>query len=204
MNVQRTKFQVGAYYANPQSQAQYQLNSITKTTQTNIFTQNQHTAQPTEGFYTFPYTINQPIIYYQNEYITQPKQEIQALPFKNNKNTVYPCHSHSPTINTQINKITFITRPKPIFKLLKQSTGISQNEQKVIVSIAENIYQNKLTPINSKTAEEIKKILGGNWIVNIYNQDKPINMNNLQDNDYIYFKLDNLIYHICRIKKNQK
>ena len=93
-------------------------------------------------------------------------------------------------------------RPAPAFKLYRQGAGISPNEQQGIVSTAMAIYQSGLTPISNQTAKAIKKAVGGDWIVIVYGQGKPIdfNMTCVQGNDYMYFTLDNLAYQVCRLR----
>ena len=93
-------------------------------------------------------------------------------------------------------------RPKPVFKLYRQGSGISPNEQNGIVSTAMTVYQSGLTPISNQTAKAIKKAIGGDWIVIVYEQGKPIdfNMTCVQGNDYMYFSLDNLAYQVCRLR----
>ena len=63
------------------------------------------------------------------------------------------------------------------------------------------IYQSGLTPISNQTAKGIKKAIGGDWIVIVYEQGKPIdfNMTCVNGNDYMYFTLDNLAYQVCRL-----
>ena len=93
-------------------------------------------------------------------------------------------------------------RPQPAFRLLRQGSGISPNEQQGIVSTAMLVYQYGITPISNNTASRIKKTLGGDWIVIVYPEGKPIdfNMTCVQGNDYMYFTLDNMAYQVCRLR----
>jgi hypothetical protein len=93
-------------------------------------------------------------------------------------------------------------RPQPVFKLLRQGSGISPNEQQGIVSTAMLVYQYGITPISNNTASRIKKTLGGDWIVIVYPQGKPVdfNMTCVQGNDYMYFTLNELAYQVCRLR----
>ena len=88
------------------------------------------------------------------------------------------------------------------FKLLRRGSGITQNEQNNIVSTAQSIIQSGLTPISNKTAQGIKKKLGGDWLVIVYPEGKPIdfNMTCVQGNDYLYFTLGGNAYQVCRLK----
>lgn len=93
-------------------------------------------------------------------------------------------------------------KPQPVFKLLRQGSGISPNEQQGIVSTAMLVYQYGITPISNNTASRIKKTLGGDWIVIVYPQGKPVdfNMTCVQGNDYMYFTLNELAYQVCRLR----
>ena len=93
-------------------------------------------------------------------------------------------------------------KPQPAFKLLRQGSGISPNEQQGIVSTAMAVFQSGITPISNNTASRIKKTLGGDWIVIVYAQGKPVdfNMTCVQGNDYMYFTLDNMAYQVCRLR----
>ena len=93
-------------------------------------------------------------------------------------------------------------KPQPVFNLLRQGAGISPHEQQGIVSTAMLVYQYGITPISNNTASRIKKTLGGDWIVIVYPQGKPVdfNMTCVQGNDYMYFTLDNMAYQVCRLR----
>lgn len=93
-------------------------------------------------------------------------------------------------------------KPQPAFNLLRQGSGISPNEQQGIVSTAMLVYQYGITPISNNTASRIKKTLGGDWIVIVYPQGKPVdfNMTCVQGNDYMYFTLNELAYQVCRLR----
>ena len=93
-------------------------------------------------------------------------------------------------------------KPQPAFQLLRQGSGISPNEQQGIVSTAMLVYQYGITPISNNTASRIKKTLGGDWIVIVYPQGKPVdfNMTCVQGNDYMYFTLNELAYQVCRLR----
>ena len=88
------------------------------------------------------------------------------------------------------------------FKLLRRGSGITLNEQNAIVSTAMSIIQSGLSPISNKTAQGVKKKLGGDWLVIVYPQGKPIdfNMTCVQGNDYLYFTLGENAFQVCRLK----
>ena len=56
----------------------------------------------------------------------------------------------------------------PNVKIYKRGSGITLNEQQSIISCASNNYQNKITPLSNKTAQAVKNILGGDWLVIVY------------------------------------
>ena len=93
-------------------------------------------------------------------------------------------------------------KPQPVFRLLRQGSGISPHEQQGIVNTSMLVYQYGITPISNNTASRIKKTLGGDWIVIVYPEGKPVdfNMTCVQGNDYMYFTLDNMAYQVCRLR----
>ena len=93
-------------------------------------------------------------------------------------------------------------KPQPRFQLLRQGSGISPHEQQAIVTTAMAVYMSGISPISNNTASRIKKTLGGDWIVIVYAQGKPVdfNMTCVQGNDYMYFTLDNTAYQVCRLR----
>ena len=93
-------------------------------------------------------------------------------------------------------------KPQPAFRLLRQGSGISPHEQQAIVTTAMMVYMSGISPISNNTASRIKKSLGGDWIVIVYAQGKPVdfNMTCVQGNDYMYFTLDNTAYQVCRLR----
>ena len=135
---------------------------------------------------------------------TQQYQYQYQLPTTTQTTTTYTTTATTaiPTATTYTTGIPATgPRPKPVFKLFRQGSGISPHEQQGIVSTAMAIYQSGLTPISNQTAKAIKKAIGGDWIVIVYGAGKPIdfNMTCVQGNDYMYFTLDNLAYQVCRL-----
>ena len=95
-----------------------------------------------------------------------------------------------------------MTGAQPAFKLIRRGSGITANEQNAIASAAMEIIQNGTTPISNNTARAVKKKLGGDWLVIVYPEGKPIdfNMTCVQGNDYLYFTLDTTAFQVCRLK----
>jgi hypothetical protein len=87
------------------------------------------------------------------------------------------------------------------YQLIRRGNGITQNEENKIAQAAASVVQQGLTPLSNQTARAVKKVLGGDWLVIVYPQDKPIdfNMTCVQGNDYMYFTLNGNAYQVCRL-----
>ena len=87
-------------------------------------------------------------------------------------------------------------------KILRRGSGITANEQNGIISTAMSIIQSGLLPLSNKTAQGVKKKLGGDWLVIVYPQGKPVdfNMTCVQGNDYLYFTIGENAFQVCRLK----
>ena len=87
-------------------------------------------------------------------------------------------------------------------KILRRGSGITANEQNGITSTAMSIIQSGLLPLSNKTAQGVKKKLGGDWLVIVYPQGKPVdfNMTCVQGNDYLYFTIGENAFQVCRLK----
>ena len=165
---------------------QYTVQQQPTTDYTQSYTQQYTVQQPTTDYtqsYTQQYTVQQPTTDYTQAYTQQQTYTTTAS---------VPGFAQA----------GFAQKPQPAFKLLRQGSGISPNEQRGIVSTAMAVYQSGITPISNNTASRIKKTLGGDWIVIVYAQGKPVdfNMTCVQGNDYMYFTLDNMAYQVCRLR----
>ena len=87
------------------------------------------------------------------------------------------------------------------YKLIKRGNGITQNEENKIAQAAASVVQQGLSPLSNNTARAVKRVLGGDWLVIVYPEDKPIdfNMTCVQGNDYMYFTLKGNAYQVCRL-----
>ena len=94
------------------------------------------------------------------------------------------------------------TTTSPNVRVIRRGSGITMNEQQSIINCAINVYQNKIEPISNNTAKSVKKTLGGDWLVIVYPEGKPIdfNMTCVQGNDYLYFILDSWAFQVCRLR----
>ena len=94
------------------------------------------------------------------------------------------------------------TTTSPNVRVIRRGSGITMNEQQNIINCAVNVYQQKLEPISNNTAKAIKRSLGGDWLVIVYPEGKPIdfNMTCVQGNDYLYFIVDTWAFQVCRLR----
>ena len=231
MYTQGTDYQTGGTtttnYTTQQYNYQYQYQLPTTQTTTTTTTQKYTTTQPIS--YTEQITTSQPISYSQQYTVQQPSSDytqsytqqytVQQPTTDYTQSYTQQYTVQQPTTDytqayTQQQTYTttasvpgfaqagFAQKPQPAFKLLRQGSGISPNEQRGIVSTAMAVYQSGITPISNNTASRIKKTLGGDWIVIVYAQGKPVdfNMTCVQGNDYMYFTLDNMAYQVCRLR----
>ena len=214
MYTQGTDYQTGGTtttnYTTQQYNYQYQYQLPTTQTTTTTTTQKYTTTQPIS--YTEQITTSQPISYTQQYSVQQPTTDYtqsytQQYSVQQPTTDYTQAYTQQQTYTTTASvpgfaQAGFAQKPQPAFKLLRQGSGISPNEQRGIVSTAIAVYQSGITPISNNTASRIKKILGGDWIVIVYAQGKPVdfNMTCVQGNDYMYFTLDNMAYQVCRLR----
>ena len=198
---------------------QYQYQIPTQTTQTTTTQQYQFdipttTTTSTEQYQfdipttttttTEKYQFDIPITTSTQQFVSQPVTTTtvsQPVTFTQQFTTSQPV-TYTTTSTSAPGFVPGLMKPQPAFKLLKQGSGISPNEQQGIITTAMAVYQCGITPISNNTASRIKKTLGGDWIVIVYDQGKPIdfNMTCVQGNDYMYFTLDNTAYQVCRLR----
>ena len=210
-------------YTTQQYQYQYQYQMPTTTTTT---TTQEFTTQPVTFSTTQPvtYTTSQPVTYTTTQQYTVPttdytqtyttQQQTYTLP--STITTSIPTTITTSVPQTYTTQQVYTTtapqyaspflpspvKPQPRFQLLRQGSGISPHEQQAIVTTAMAVYMSGISPISNNTASRIKKTLGGDWIVIVYAQGKPVdfNMTCVQGNDYMYFTLDNTAYQVCRLR----
>ena len=120
-----------------------------------------------------------------------------------NTTTDYSASYAQPTYSTTESTFGTTASTAPAgFKLMRRGSGITANEQNGIVTTAQNVIKSGLLPISNKTAQGVKRNLGGDWLVIVYPEGKPIdfNMTCVQGNDYLYFILDGNAFQVCRLK----
>ena len=133
--------------------------------------------------------------------------EIPAQTYEAPAEPVYETTYEEPTTytipeTTQYVDTTQYTTTTPNVRVIRRGSGITMNEQQNIINCAINVYQNKIEPISNNTAKSIKKTLGGDWLVIVYPEGKPIdfNMTCVQGNDYLYFIMDTWAFQVCRLR----
>jgi len=96
----------------------------------------------------------------------------------------------------------YTTTASPNVRVIRRGSGITMNEQQNIINCAVSVYQQKLEPISNNTAKAVKGSLGGDWLVIVYPEGKPIdfNMTCVQGNDYLYFIVDTWAFQVCRLR----
>ena len=180
-------------------QYQYQMPTTTTTTTKTTkyttttpvtYTQQQFTTTSPVSYTEQQYTTTSPMSYTQQYTTSQPV-------YTTTQKTTYTTSVPTTTTTTT----TASMGAAPAVKLFRRGSGISANEQNGIISTAMAVFQNNILPLSNNTASRIKKIVGGDWLVIVYPQEKPIdfNMTCVQGNDYLYFTLDNLAYQVCRL-----
>ena len=110
-------------------------------------------------------------------------------------------YDEDPYENTQENLINTL-KAQPVYNLKSKGYGITPTEMQSIVQSAMIVYQDDIFPLSNNTARRIKKRLGGDWLVIVYQEGKPIdfNLTSIQGKDYMYFTLDTTAFQICRLR----
>ena len=179
--------------------------ATTTTTNYNYEYQYQMPTTTTTTTKTTKYTTTTPVTYTEQQFITTSPES-----YTQHYTTSQPVYTTSQPVYTTTQQTTYTTSvpttttsvgATPKVQLFRRGSGISSNEQKGIISTAMAVFQNNIIPLSNNTASRIKKIVGGDWLVIVYPQNKPIdfNMTCVQGNDYLYFTLDNLAYQVCRL-----
>ena len=94
---------------------------------------------------------------------------------------------------------------EPVYKQIAVGQGIDMNEYNRIVDCCKNAYkQTKGGPQTARnSAEGIKQMLGGDWMVFISNvgyENFDFSMTRVKGGDFMAFSFDNKKFQICRIQ----
>ena len=92
--------------------------------------------------------------------------------------------------------------PMPVYNLIRKGNGINPTEQQGIIFSAMKVLQEDMIPLSNNTAKLIKKKIGGDWLVIVYEEGKAIdfNLTYVEGSDFMYFNLDKIAYQVCRIR----
>ena len=95
-----------------------------------------------------------------------------------------------------------IQKAMPVYNLIQEGRGISRLEEQGIVFCAMTIYQEEIQPLSNNTAKYIQTKLGGDWLVIVYPEGKPIDycLTSVSRNDFMFFTLDTTAYQVCRLR----
>ena len=94
---------------------------------------------------------------------------------------------------------------EPTYKQITVGQGIDMNEYNKIVECCKQAYrQLRGQPQTARQAgEEIKRTLGGDWLVFISNlgyENFDFSLTRVKGGDFMAFSLDNKKFQVCRIK----
>ena len=92
--------------------------------------------------------------------------------------------------------------PRPVLREKARGYGIDQNEYTRITQCAMDIYQRRMTPFSTHTANAIKQMLGGDWVVVCYPDQRTYDfaLTVVKGGDFMTFTLDNVLFQVCRLK----
>ena len=90
----------------------------------------------------------------------------------------------------------------PVFKEKARGYGINQNEYARITHCAMDIYQRRMTPYSTHTANAIKQLVGGDWVVVCYPEQRQYDfaLTVVKGGDFMSFTIDNVLFQVCRLK----
>ena len=94
---------------------------------------------------------------------------------------------------------------EPVYKQITVGKGIDMNEYNKIVDCCKLAYrQLRGQPQTARQAgDEIKRMLGGDWLVFISNvgyENFDFSLTRVKGGDFMAFSLDNKKFQVCRIK----
>ena len=92
--------------------------------------------------------------------------------------------------------------PRPVLREKARGYGIDQNEYTRITQCAMDIYQRRMTPYSTHTANAIKQLVGGDWVVVCYSEQRQYDfaLTVVKGGDFMSFTIDNILFQVCRLK----
>ena len=97
--------------------------------------------------------------------------------------------------NSQLNKHVF-------YKEVERGVGITAHEYEQIKKVSSQVYLSGCKPMAKAFSEELKKILGSDWLVSINSCEDIIHefyITSVKDTDSVSFIIDNIKFQIYRI-----
>ena len=93
-------------------------------------------------------------------------------------------------------------RPMPVLREKTRGMGIDPNEFQRITQCAMDVYTRQARPYSTHTANAIKQMLGGDWVVVCYPESRPYDfaLTVVKGGDFMAFTLDNVLFQICRLR----
>ena len=132
-----------------------------------------------------------------------PQSFAQSIIAELNKSQVNIENNISPqSFQTKKSLMGKIPGAMPVYKLIRQGEGINPTELQAIVFCAMKVYQEDILPLSNNTATLIKRKIGGDWLVLVYEQRKPVdfNLTCVEGNDFMFFILDTTAFQVCRLR----
>ena len=92
---------------------------------------------------------------------------------------------------------------QPLYKQYKIGNKISGNQLKIIANCCKKYYLQMKGREGTamKASEELKQVLGGNWLIFISNlkcKQFDFNISSIQKGNFVIFSLDNKLFQICK------
>ena len=91
---------------------------------------------------------------------------------------------------------------QPVVREKARGYGIDPNEYQRITQCAVGIYQQGARPFSTNTANAIKQMLGGDWVVVCYPEARVYDfaLTTVKGGDFMTFTVDNILFQVCRLK----
>ena len=92
--------------------------------------------------------------------------------------------------------------PTPVLREKARGYGIDPVEYGTITKCAMGVYRQGARPFSTNTANAIKQILGGHWVVVCYPENRAYDfaLTSVKGGDFMTFTVDNVLFQVCRLK----
>ena len=91
---------------------------------------------------------------------------------------------------------------QPVVREKARGYGIDPNEYQRITECAVGVYRQGARPFSTHTANAIKQMLGGDWVVVCYPEARAYDfaLTTVKGGDFMTFTVDNILFQVCRLK----